>query len=77
MKTISFRKPVILSVLAALIILLQRFFRNDRRIMQAVYRGVVRPTHLALITWTGKFKFSIAEIVILLTGILALIWFAS
>ena len=77
MKTISFRKPVILSVVSVLIILLQRFFRNDRRIMQAVYRGVVRPIHLALISWTGKVRFSIAEIVILLTGISILIWFAS
>ena len=33
--------------------------------MQAVYRGVVRPIHLALISWTGKVRFSIAEIVIL------------
>lgn len=45
--------------------------------MQAVYRGVVRPIHLALISWTGKVRFSIAEVVILLTGISVLIWFVS
>ena len=74
MKGLSVRRPIILSVLALAIIAAQRGLRGNRSVMRSVYRGFVRPVHLALISLTGRVSFSVAEIIILAAGIGVMVW---
>ncbi|MCR5089469.1 MAG: DUF3810 domain-containing protein, partial [Oscillospiraceae bacterium] len=73
MKAQSFRKPLILSGAALAVIVLLRCFRYNRTVMQTLYRHIVRPLHLSLISLTGKVSFSVAELVIILTVLSVLV----
>ena len=70
-----FRRPLIVSVVSAAIIGLQRAFRSNWTVMHGLSRGLVRPIRLFLATLTGKVSFSVAELLILLFSISLLVWF--
>ncbi len=76
MKAPSLRKPLLLSGIALTVIVLLRFFRYNRTVMQTLFRSIVRPFHLSLISLTGKVSSSIAEILILSTAACVLVWLA-
>lgn len=68
------RRPVILSIAALIIIALQRVLRDNFRVMHSLSRVLVRPIHRFLAELTGHVGFSVAELLILLTGVAVIVW---